>query len=198
LRDFERTLNAQQSVSPTLLRSLVRAWDNEAWSAQPDLLDCILEWFPRTSGAVVECGSGLSTLLLATLGTVYTRRVYSLEHSEPWAARVRGALPARVAGSLDLITAPLESYGSFEWYARGSWQGIEGIGLAICDGPPGTTPGGRYGMGPLLKSRLRSGCIVVLDDTHRPEEAAIIDRWCRELPATIVQKRQTSTIIKVA
>ena len=40
--------------------------------------------------------------------------------------------------------------------------------------------------------------VVVLSDTHRPEETAIIDRWCQGLAAMIVQKRQTTTIIKVA
>jgi hypothetical protein len=45
----------------------------------------------------------------------------------------------------------------------------------VCDGPKGTTRGGRYGLAPVMKDRLAPGCIVLLDDTSREAERAIIE-----------------------
>ena len=38
-----------------------------------------------------------------------------------------------------------------------------------------------------MKDRLAPGCIVLLDDTSREAERAIIERWCAELPARVVE-----------
>ena len=53
--------------------------------------------------------------------------------------------------------------------------------LVICDGPPGCTQGGRYGLVPVMDKQLAENCLVILDDTHRKAEQRIIDVW-REHP----------------
>ena len=57
------------------------------------------------------------------------------------------------------------------------------FGMVICDGPPGDTKGGRYGMLPIMSDRLRSGCVILLDDADRADEIAITKRWKKELNA---------------
>jgi hypothetical protein len=56
--------------------------------------------------------------------------------------------------------------------------------LVICDGPPGTTKGGRYGLVPIMRERLKPGCAILLDDAGREQERAIADRWKTELGAS--------------
>ncbi len=55
--------------------------------------------------------------------------------------------------------------------------------MVVCDGPPGgsKTPGGRYGLLPVMKPHLKPGCIVLLDDTGRAAEKKIIARWAEEM-----------------
>jgi hypothetical protein len=55
--------------------------------------------------------------------------------------------------------------------------------LAICDGPPGDTPGGRIGLLPALRNRLTPGGIVILDDYAREAEQALAARWVSETGA---------------
>jgi hypothetical protein len=49
--------------------------------------------------------------------------------------------------------------------------------LVICDGPPGSTKGGRYGLLPVMGDRLPPGSTILLDDAGRADEAKLIKRW---------------------
>jgi len=57
--------------------------------------------------------------------------------------------------------------------------------MVICDGPPGATKGGRYGLVPVMKDRLRTGSFILLDDAAREQEQEIARRWMSELDASI-------------
>ena len=88
-------------------------------------------------------------------------------------------------------------HGDFDWYDVEAVNIPNGIGLVVCDGPKGTTRGGRNGLAPVMKDRLARGCIVLLDDTSREAERAIIERWCAELPAQVVDVSERYSAIEV-
>jgi len=53
--------------------------------------------------------------------------------------------------------------------------------LLLVDGPPASVgPEARYPAVPLLLDRLAKDALVVLDDTRRPDERAIGERWAAE------------------
>lgn len=55
---------------------------------------------------------------------------------------------------------------------------ISNVDLLVIDGPPEATGNwARYPALPLLREKLRSGAVVVLDDTHRADERAILEAW---------------------
>jgi hypothetical protein len=197
LRALDRTLRAGATPSAVLLAKLVRGWANESWSAETTYLSSILNWLPKTSGLVLECGSGLSTLVLAVAASVRARHVLSLEHEPLWAARVGDALSASWTRNVELAVTPLCGYGEFDWYSLAGVATPTPIGFIVCDGPPGSTRGGRYGLAPVLRNYMAPGCIILLDDAHRAGERAIIERWCLELSATIVEESTTHCVIQV-
>jgi hypothetical protein len=197
LAAFDRIVLAGRRPPQRLLEHLIHAWGNEAWSADTELLQTVLDWFPKTSGFVLECGSGLSTLLLASLASAHGRQVRSLEHDAGWAARVNDVLTRRSASNLEVILAPMQRYADFDWYSMAVVNSLSPVGFVLCDGPPGSTRGGRYGLAPVLKDNLAPGCIVLLDDSHRPEERSIIKRWCQELAATVVDQRTTCSALRI-
>jgi hypothetical protein len=198
LLTLDRALAGGQAAKSRTMNGLVRAWGNEAWSTGVPLLTAMLEWLPRTSEAIVECGSGLSTLVLASAALRLNRKLTSLEHDSSWAARVNDHLPAQVRTHVDIAITPLKDYGEFDWYSLDAIAMPKQIGFVLCDGPPGMTRGGRYGLAPILRSRLAPGCIILLDDTQRSEEQAIANRWCKELSASVVFKAETFTVLSVA
>ena len=52
--------------------------------------------------------------------------------------------------------------------------------LVICDGPPGTTRGGRTGMLPIMRKQLAPHCRIFVDDVNRPDESAMLKRWAEQ------------------
>src|SRR6267143_2557828 len=67
---------------------LRKGWGNEGWTADTAYLKTICRWASQVQGPILECGSGLSTILL---GIVAPGRVTTLEHLPSWQERVKSA-----------------------------------------------------------------------------------------------------------
>ena len=198
LAQLERTIRSGRTPNRRLCERLVRGWSNEAWSANAALLSAILEWLPKSSGPIAECGSGLSTLVLATAASLSARPLHTFEHDDHWRAKVMRELPAHLGDKITISVSPLRSYGEYEWYSPDTSTLPDSIGFVLCDGPPGNVHGGRYGLAPLLGGRLANGCLILLDDTQRPEELCIVRRWQDELKASIIAESPTYAVLRVA
>jgi predicted O-methyltransferase YrrM len=168
-----------------VLDDLVYGWGNEQWSALPEYLRYMATVSGSSPGRnVLECGSGLSTVLLAAVASKSGGHVTALEDSPPWGERVRQTLAGYgLSGHATVRVAPLRSFGEYSWYERPPADRV--YDCVICDGPPGTTRGGRYGLLPVAGALLRPGCTILLDDAARPEEQAAIERWQRESGAAL-------------
>lgn len=164
--------------------------DLGGWAADPVLADELVRALCRRRPArVVECGSGWTTVLTAAcLEVLGTGEVVALEHEQGYARRTRELVAAcGAADRAEVLLAPLERQDldgeQRPWYARDAVQAIEGpVDLLLVDGPPGFLASEiRYPAVPLLRDRLADGCLVVLDDGYRSDEARIARAWGREL-----------------
>ena len=154
---------------------LVRAWGNEDMSAHHEYLSAVAAAARATEGPILECGSGLTTLVLADIARSTGAAFWSLEEDARWARRVRAALRLlRLSGRV--FTRPLRDYGGFDWYDVGALE-LPIFSLVVCDGPVGDTRGGRYGLVPVLGGRLERDCLILLDDAGREGERSVLRRW---------------------
>ena len=185
MRRFQRELRqGATEFSPDLLADLVYGWGN-SWSVQHEFLDACLREARVTDGPILECGSGLSTILLGAVAQSRGIRLWSLENDGKYAARVQTCLRKYRINAVTLCVAPLRSFGDFDWYSLPQLQTIPPkISMVVCDGPPGSTRGGRYGLVPVMMDKLRQDCVVLLDDGARAEEQAIAGRWAQLLGAS--------------
>ncbi|HEY5132121.1 MAG TPA: class I SAM-dependent methyltransferase [Candidatus Krumholzibacteriaceae bacterium] len=174
-------LNDPSDPPPRVLRDLVGGWGNASMSAWVDFIRAFLRCARETEGPILECGSGLSTVLLGLVAARTGKRVYSLEHHAIWADRARRVLRTYGIASVEILVSDLRSYGAYSWYDPPLDILPKNFSLVVCDGPPWDTPGGRYGLLPVMRSHLKPGCIILLDDAHRAGERAIAERWAREL-----------------
>lgn len=174
-------LSHNQNLPPALLERLIYGWGNEGWSAKTALLNAILEECKDRPRSILECGSGLTTVLFAVISSQTGGNFRSLEHQAQWHQIVCRRL--REFGLADgcVSHTPLMNHGEFDWYDTSiRVPATETYDLVLCDGPPGSTRGGRYGLLPQMLQRLRPGARIIMDDIARADEARIIQRWLAE------------------
>ena len=160
------------------------------WSVDPIFAEAIvhtlMESRPRL---VVECGSGWSTVLIATcLRHLGNGRLVTLEHDERFARQTRDLLQRfGVADLVHVVTAPLGPWtvngSAVTWYRGFSANDlVGGIDVLLVDGPPkDTSLRARYPAIPLLQRHLAADCVILLDDGDRPDERWTAHQWSREI-----------------
>src|SRR5438046_10647049 len=122
-RQFRKALRKVAELPPgetptaVLLAALRLGWANDGYSSKVDYLMEIARRAVVTPGPILECGSGLSTLLLGLLAARRGIDVWSLEHIPAWHARVRSVLESLGISTEHLHLTPLRSYGDFDWYS---------------------------------------------------------------------------------
>lgn len=162
----------------------------DGWAMDPismlSLLQQVMNARPRL---ILECGSGTSTVwLAAALREIGSGRLVSLDHLEDYAQHTRAALADQgLEDFADVRCAPLVQVEladeSVQWYDPVTVSDVSGVDLLVVDGPPkGAGPQARYPALPLVASKLSDGALIVLDDTDRPEEAEILERWRQSFP----------------
>jgi hypothetical protein len=130
---------------------------------------------------IVECGCGVSTVLLARLlrergaGTLV-----ALEHDRHWATTVQDHLRRENLDAIArVVYAPL--MGDPLWYRVAGLDELPvEIDLLIVDGPPAFDPGHGTRRAPALPrfaDRLLAGAAVILDDINRLGEREVIAGW---------------------
>jgi len=153
------------------------------WAGSPDFLLAIAEQVrlrrPRT---VVECGSGVSTIVAARcLQLNSSGRVYSLEHEPAFAENTRRLLSKYgLTEWATVIDAPLQTVTTeTPWYSeQGLPENLEPIEMLVVDGPPADVASlVRAPALPRLRSRMASRFIVMVDDADRRGEIEMIRGW---------------------
>src|SRR5690242_7811864 len=99
-----------------LLEALSRAWGNEGFSANLPYLAEVATQAARAEAPILECGSGLTTIVLGLLAGRRGIPVHTLEQMPDWFARISSVLRRNRIPGVQLHLTPLINYGSFEWY----------------------------------------------------------------------------------
>ena len=189
---------AGKEVPESLLNRLILGWNNEAWSGSLAFLRASLDAIARTDGPILECGSGLSTIVVGWAAKRANRPLLAIEHSAPWAKVVMKHITRHRLDNVRVCHVDLCDFGEFDWYGVPPDDLPRNIGLVICDGPPGSTVGGRYGLLPRMRSHLAPDCVVLLDDAGRSAEQAILARWRHEfqINCEILEPERTVGLIR--
>lgn len=176
------------------------------FAATPLTLLVLWHWLRRRRpSAVLELGSGLSTLLFARYaerraaagdGAVH---VVSVEHEIEWLDQTRRRLAAKgLEGSVTSALCPLaeQVLGPFQGvaYAAGPLADAAAgrrFDLCLIDGPPQQV--GRGGGLPLVRPYLADGAAVFLDDAVRTGEQRAVADWRRWFPRRMMRSSAVIT-----
>lgn len=182
------------------------------WAVTPSTLLEMTDEIDRRSGplTIVECGSGSSTLFFALLLRQRGQggQVFALESSTQYAEETRehlrrlGVAEHATVVDAPLVRQPMPDGTSQRWFDLAALPDVGSIDLLFVDGPVGwAAKQARYPAVPMLGARLAPGAWVVLDDTHRPAEQAIVERWLTEdHGASLSRHRENgrSTMLRVS
>jgi hypothetical protein len=139
---------------------LFMLWDNH-WSATPPML---LEAYNRANekdGDILECGTGLTTIVMACAIKGTIKRIVSLENDETWIGKIAAKLLRYgLLDNVDLRYSPIVG----GWYYLAKPIGII-PSLTICDGPERKY--GRAGLFELPGLNVDNS-VLIMDDTNDP------------------------------
>ncbi len=159
------------------------------WSASPDFLKIISEYcLDHRTANIVECSSGLSSLVLARCCEMNKHgQVLSLENGEEFALKTERELERYAVNQYAAVVhAPLQVHTikgvEYQWYSLHALP-EDPIDMLVIDGPPGYIQRhSRYPALPLLFDRLADQCTVFMDDAARDDEKEIVKMWQSEFP----------------
>lgn len=194
--EAKRHIRRGDQLPDALLHRIIYGWSNEGWSAKPNLLQALLDESIDENTSILECGTGLSTILLGLIAKQTGCRVLALEHSEAWYELVCRQLSKFGLPSSIVKFAPLKSYGDFDWYdSQSCLSERDTFNLVLCDGPPSNTRGGRYGLLPVASKHFQRGARLIVDDSTRLDEMTMMTRWLNEYAGIRVTSRESTFAI---
>src|SRR6267378_5559434 len=139
-RTFERAVQQITGLSPgqvptrEMLIGLQEGWTNRGFVAKYDYLEEVARRAATTSGPILECGSGLTTVLLGLLAGRRGVETWSLEHIPLWHERVTERLRRYRIPGVHLCLSNLREYSGFSWYDPQKDTLPDEFQLVICDG----------------------------------------------------------------
>jgi hypothetical protein len=177
---IEADLHAWQILAPLLTRDPYLPWTSGSMRPAALVTVCNAVVHGRRT-RIVECGSGMSTVVLARLLRERGEGgLVALEHDKHWAALVEEQLRSEDLSDIARVHyAPLGN--DPPWYdLHDSDRLPDEVDLLIVDGPPAFDPGHETRRAPALPwfaDRLVPGATVILDDIDRDGEREVLSRW---------------------
>jgi predicted O-methyltransferase YrrM len=136
-----------------------------------------------------ESGSGASTILFAQYAEAHGGVHTAFESSAEYQKRTLDLLDSYATGRRTrVVHAPLIGTVDGPWYDGAPPEEID---FALIDGPR-QQDGGRNAALHYLHRRLAKNCTVLLDDTDRPDEQAVLEAWRERFGAVFVPLPETT------
>ncbi len=191
-------------VSVELLERIREAWGNPAWTADAGFLREVASAVRNRPGPVLDCGSGLSTVICAALAGRHGAIVWSLEQDRGWYRHMGRVIDALRLDNVRLWYTPLRSYGDFAWFDLGAIELPRHFPVVSCDGPsvmrsafpPDLYAAWRVGVVMVLQTLGITFAEILLDDGEDLRSAALAERWRREGIPTVEVATPTGKLLR--
>lgn len=152
----------------TDIEALIEHWGNQPWAAGRELISAWIMLSREAKGDILECGSGLTTLVAAAANP--NVKVWALDHDAAWAARTRAVAAKHKISNIAIKDSELEG----NWYVVPDEFPIR-FELVLVDGPP-RTMGDRAGL--LYAGLDLDGAVIVWDDADQSVMTDMIAAFC--------------------
>lgn len=185
--ELRRILDGELSIPPL-----------RGFAISPDFALYMMEILNRYKPkAILEFGSGFSSLVLSRYAAAGSATVLSLDHERDYGEKTTQLLRNwGYDGVHTLVLADVveqgHGAGTALFYDRAALPSGRTFDFVLLDGPPqafGLTV--RGGMLPLFRDVLDDGCILLLDDYYRPGERSVVADWVRDGWVEIIEENKS-------
>jgi hypothetical protein len=168
------------------------------WAGSPDFLRIVYDQVrTQKPETVVECGSGVSSIVIARALQQNGRgRLISLDHDVIFAEKTRQNLARHgLEQWVDMRVEPLQDSGvtgqKTPWYPLKNIPSAN-IHLVVVDGPPITHDSeARFCAGPAFIPKMSDQSVMLLDDFNRAGDTSIVEKWRASFPSLGIEKLAT-------
>ena len=169
------------------------------WAATPEFALTLYELVrDRRPDRIVELGSGASSIVMAAaLRENGNGHLICVDQDPDYTERTRRELARQGLGAaVEVIHAPIVRTSidgkSRLWYDREAIPSDGEIDLLVIDGPHRELQReARYPALPVFFARLADDAVIVLDDAHRRDEKASVNKWMETFSGLTVEYRDS-------
>ncbi len=192
-RILRRMLSAEaRPFSRSAVAELFAQWGDPLSQAEESYVSSCLAHAQSTSGHILQCGTGLLTLLL---GIVCARNAASDQHlwclvdDRHWAGVMRSWLTQYQVANAHVVLSRPRIFENCVWYALDPAKVPDNFSLALCDGGRASV-NGAVGLLERMGLRLRSDCVILARHVTLAKDQALLQRWAdrRGVHCTLVEK----------
>lgn len=163
-------------VSEEVFNNLWRGYGNPFAAGAP-MCKQLYEEVPKVQGDILECGSGLTTLVMAAAVQRTGQTIHTLEHDYEWFRRMRGMIQQYAMRPVKLYYVPIEEHKldgvTIPWYEIREELPKE-FGLVVVDGPQRSIS--RKGLFELIGDRIEKADWYV-DDVDDKSQVAMLEKY---------------------
>ena len=151
-------------------------YGNTSWTANSEYICLVIGYIINSNNRnIIELGSGLTTIIFSLISKKYKIKYFAIENNNIYYQHMNRLFDRLNIDKTNIQYTPLKNYGDYYWYDIKKLKLVEeSLNLVICDGPPQTTIGGRFGLVNLINKLTKNG-LIILDDANKDKQKNLLD-----------------------
>ncbi|MDH3640633.1 MAG: hypothetical protein OES38_00945 [Gammaproteobacteria bacterium] len=187
-------------LSEDQIIELWQTWgDDVSPSRVPYIRTSIVE-AARASGPILQCGSGLSSLLIGILchqAEAPGKNLWILEHDPHWGSVIRSWLAQYEITKAHVISAPAEQFDGFVSYVMDTSRMPGNFSLALCEASS-ALPSSARGIVERMGEHFDHRCVILARNAKRPRDLKYLADWAKSRRAPFLIQDAAEPYAKIA
>jgi hypothetical protein len=199
---LDRAIRAARASNPgplpdILVSEICETWGDAQLNGADGFMSACLDVASRVTGPILQCGAGLSTLLLGLTAERSNVHLWTLEHHAHAANSARSWLHQYEIANAHVISAPADLMEDCVGYVVDANRLPANLGLVICEGSS-AVPASARSILSRVGDRLDPNGIVLVHHVKRRRDAEFLAQWAKSRNASMVLKGKVEPWVKIA
>ena len=198
---LDRAIRAAREISPAtppdeVVADICETWGDPTLAAFDGYLRAALLESQKATGHILQCGTDLTTLLLAIQVEHRDVRLWTIESNAHAANVFRSWLTQYELAHAHVIVAPANVKAEGAGYILDATRLPGPFGLVLCDAS-NASPGNARRLLPAIEEKLASNAVALVRNVRRRGDLEHLTDWARDNNASFVVKGKSDPFAKI-